>query len=48
MLSKHRQNRFVGGDNLCVHAPKLARRVLTAGSDETASTSKIVNDVAAT
>ena len=47
MLSKHRHNRFVGGDNLCGHAAKLARRVLTAGSDETASTSKIVHDVAA-
>jgi len=26
MLSKHWQNRFVGDDNLYMHAAKLARR----------------------
>ena len=48
MLSKHRQGGFVGHGNLCVHAARLSLRVLTVGSDETASTPKIVSDVART
>jgi len=46
MLSKHRQGGLVGHGNLCVHAARLSVRVLTVGSDETASTPKIVSDVA--
>jgi hypothetical protein len=46
MLLKHRQGGFVDHDNLCVHAARLSLRVLTVGSDETASTPKIVSDVA--
>jgi hypothetical protein len=46
MLLKHRQGGFVGHDNLYVHAARLSLRVLTVGSDETASTPKIVSDVA--
>jgi hypothetical protein len=45
MLLKHRQGGFVGHGNLYVHAARHNARVLTVGSDETASTSKIVNDV---
>ena len=46
MLLKHRQGGFVGHGNLCVHAATHSVRVLTVGSDETASTPKIVSDVA--
>jgi hypothetical protein len=46
MLLKHRQDGFVGHGSLYVHAARHNARVLTAGSDETASTSKIVSDVA--
>ena len=46
MLLKHRQGGFVRHGNLCVHAARHSVRVLTVGSDETASTPKIVGDVA--
>jgi hypothetical protein len=46
MLMKHRQGGFVRHGNLCVHAGRHSVRVLTVGSDETASTPKIVSDVA--
>jgi hypothetical protein len=46
MLLKHRQDGGGGEGNLYVHAARHSVRVLTAGSDETASTSKIVSDVA--
>ena len=45
MLSKYRQNGFGGEDNLYRHAARPSARVLTDGSDETASTFKIVRDV---
>jgi len=44
MLLKHRRGGAEG--NLYVHAARHSVRVLTVGSDETASTPKIVNDVA--
>ena len=47
MLLKHRQGGFVGDGNLYVHATRHSVRVLTVGSDETASTPKIVSDVVA-
>ena len=46
MLLKHRQDGFWGKGNLCVHAAIDSVRALTDGSDETASTPKIVSDVA--
>ncbi|MEH2499271.1 hypothetical protein V1294_005750 [Bradyrhizobium sp. AZCC 1678] len=46
MLLKHRQGGSGGEGNLYVHAARHSVRVLTAGSDETASTPKIVSDVA--
>jgi hypothetical protein len=46
MLLKHRQGGFVGHGNLYVHATTHSLRVLTVGSDETASTPKIVSDIA--
>jgi hypothetical protein len=46
MLLKHRQGGSGGAGNLYVHAARHSVRVLTAGSDETASTPKIVSDVA--
>jgi hypothetical protein len=47
MLLKHRQGGFVGDGNLYVHAASHSVRILTVGSDETASTPKIVSDVVA-
>ncbi len=44
MLLKHRQDGFVGEDNLYVHDADIARALLTDSFGETASTSKIVND----
>jgi hypothetical protein len=46
MLLKHRQDGFWGKGSLCVHAAIDSVRALTDGSDETASTPKIVGDVA--
>jgi|GEM_PF-5119013 hypothetical protein len=46
MLLKHRQDGFWSKDNLCVHAAIHSARALTDGSGETASTPKIVSDVA--
>ena len=46
MLLKHRQDGFGGEGNLYVHAVMHSVRILTDGSDETASTPKIVSDVA--
>jgi hypothetical protein len=46
MLLKHRQDGFVRHGNMYVHAASHSVRVLTVGSDETASTPKIVSDVA--
>ena len=46
MLLKHRQDRFGGEGNLCVHVAMHSVRILTDGSGETASTLKIVSDVA--
>ena len=45
MLLKHRQDRFGGEGNLCVHVVMHSVRILTDGSGETASTPKIVGDV---
>jgi hypothetical protein len=45
-LLKHRQDRFWGEGNQCVHGVTLSVRILTDGSGETASTPKIVSDVA--
>jgi len=45
-LLKHRQGGFVGNGGLYVHAARHSVRVLTDGSGETASTPKIVSDVA--
>jgi hypothetical protein len=45
MLLKHRQDRFGGESNLCVHVVMHSVRILTDGSGETASTPKIVGDV---
>jgi hypothetical protein len=45
MLLKHRQDGFWGKGSLCVHAAIDSVRALTDGSDETASTPKIVSDV---
>ena len=47
MLLKHRQDGFGGEGNLYVHAVTHSVRILTDGSGETASTPKIVSDVAA-
>ena len=47
VLLKHRQDGFWGEGNLCVHGVTLSVRLLTDGSGETASTPKIVSDVAA-
>jgi hypothetical protein len=46
MLLKDRQGGFASHGNLYVHAARHSVRVLTVGSDETASTPKIVRDVA--
>ena len=46
MLLKHRQGGFVDHGKLHVHAASHSVRVLTVGSDETASTPKIVSDAA--
>jgi hypothetical protein len=46
MLLKHRQDGFVSNDGLYVHAATDSVRILTDGSGETASTPKIVSDVA--
>jgi len=46
MLLKHRQDGGGGEGNLYVHAARHSVRVLTVGSDETASTPKIVSEVA--
>ena len=46
MLLKHRQDGFGGEGNLCVHVVMHSARILTDGSGETASTPKIVSDVA--
>ena len=46
MLLKHRQDGFGGEGELYVHGVMHSVRILTAGSDETASTPKIVSDVA--
>jgi hypothetical protein len=46
MLLKHRQGGFVNHGNLYLHAARHSVRVLTVGSDETASTPKIVSDIA--
>ena len=46
MLLKHRQDGFWGEGNQCVHGLTLSVRILTDGSGETASTPKIVSDVA--
>ena len=48
MLLKHRQDGFGGEGKLCVHGVMHSCRILTDGSDETASTPKIVSDVART
>ena len=47
MLLKRRQDGFVGEGRgrVCLHAADIACGVLTDGSAETASTSKIVSDV---
>ncbi len=45
MLLKHRQDGW-GMENVCVHAAIHSVRALTDGSGETASTPKIVSDVA--
>ena len=45
MLPKHRQDGW-GLENVCVHAAIHSVRALTDGSGETASTPKIVSDVA--
>jgi len=46
VLLKHRQDGFWGEGNQCVHGVTLSVRILTDGSGETASTPKIVSDVA--
>jgi hypothetical protein len=46
LLMKHRQDGFVRHGNMYVHAASHSVRVLTVGSDETASTPKIVSDAA--
>jgi hypothetical protein len=46
MLLKHRQDRCGGEGSLYVHVPTHSVRILTDGSGETASTPKIVGDVA--
>jgi hypothetical protein len=46
MLLKHRQDGGGGEGKLYVHAARHSVRVLTVGSDETASTPKIVSDIA--
>ena len=46
MLLKHRQDGLGGEGNLNVHAVTHSVRILTEGSGETASTPKIVGDVA--
>jgi hypothetical protein len=46
MLLKHRQDGGGGEGNLYMHVALHSVRVLTVGSDETASTPKIVSDVA--
>jgi hypothetical protein len=46
MLLKHRQDGFGGEGNLYVHVVRHSVRILTDGSGETASTPKIVSDVA--
>jgi hypothetical protein len=46
VLLKHRQGGFWEEGNLCVHGVTHSVRILTDGSGETASTPKIVSDVA--
>jgi hypothetical protein len=46
VLLKHRQGGFWEEDNLCVHGVTHGVRIVTDGSGETASTPKIVADVA--
>jgi hypothetical protein len=48
VLLKHRQDGFWGEGNLCVHGVTHSVRILTDSSGETASTPKIVSDVART
>jgi len=48
MLLKHRQNGFGGEGRLYVHVVMHSGCILTDGSSETASTPKIVSDVART
>lgn len=48
MLLKHRQDGFGGDGNLHMHGEMHSTRILTDGSSETASTSKIVSDLART
>jgi hypothetical protein len=48
VLLKHRQGGFWEEGNLCVHGVTHSVRILTDGSGETASTPKIVSDVART
>jgi hypothetical protein len=46
MLLKRQQDGFGGKGNLYMHAVMYSARILTDGSSETASTLKIVSDVA--
>ena len=46
MLLKHQQDGFGREGNLYMHAVMHSARILTDGSGETASTPKIVSDVA--
>jgi len=48
MLLKHRQDGFGGEGNLYMHVLMHSARILTDGSGKTASTPKIVSDVART
>lgn len=48
VLLKHRQDGFWGEGNLCVHGETHSVPILTDSSGETASTPKIVSDVART
>jgi hypothetical protein len=48
VLLKHRQDGFWEEGNLCVHGVTHSVRILTDSSGETASTPKIVSDVART
>jgi hypothetical protein len=48
MLLKRQQDGFGGEGNLYMHVVMYSARILTDGSGETASTSKIVSTVART